>query len=482
MDRLGLVTLKQGQSSWVLLGLLVSVVALSGFIALVLISVEKGAILILMGTGLMAVAILMRLRLDALLIAIVFLLPFPIFISTGGRDWGTLSTLSIYLLATLWVASHFFQRTQRLSGETQTLGAVKGPITLLLVAYLLSMINTPGDLLLPALRGLSSVGSSVLLFAMIATGIREERTLLYFVHFLSVSGLIQGAIALWVAFSPDHTGWLQIFAPRDYEIAATTTLEGSRVRTTINDYELLAEYFVLLMPLQVYMVMTGPTLRSRILHGAAGMLGIVGLLLTGTRGAVVALALGLVLFLAIFRPYRVGWRPLAVVATVGLFFYFVSDFIVTNVAFVAPLFDRLLNTQLVDWVPETRVFVWQQILERIPEQLWIGHGPYRVELVGLLDPHSLYLNYLYAVGLAGLIAFVWFIFLVLKRAFQVLRVRAEESICWGLTVAASISVVIFLIDEIKITYLRQSYMQEFCWALFGLIFAGARIINTQKEP
>lgn len=124
-----------------------------------------------------------------------------------------------------------------------------------------------------------------------------------------------------------------------------------------------------------------------------------------------------------------------------------------------------------------RIYIWREVLKRVPERLWFGHGPdtmlldniksftrydstLRTLVVSRIDvAHNEYLNILYHQGVLGLSSYLLFLFFVLKK---IVKSRGE--------------VIIQIVAPGIIAYLIQAFfgistciVAPFFWVLIGLI-------------
>jgi hypothetical protein len=122
--------------------------------------------------------------------------------------------------------------------------------------------------------------------------------------------------------------------------------------------------------------------------------------------------------------------------------------------------------------------VWGFFIDRLPHgvDLLFGHElAFDYSLYGTY-PHSLPLTLVFTVGIAGAAAFYWLIAAVLWHCVRAARAGAPYA---GLGV---LLVFLFVLDEVKIEYLRVYSYQWFIWGLLGVCAAAARIHHADAEP
>jgi O-antigen ligase len=163
----------------------------------------------------------------------------------------------------------------------------------------------------------------------------------------------------------------------------------------------------------------------------------------------------------------------------------VSDFVVSRYTRTGSVFERLVGTELEGGiVPETRAGVWKQASENVMDHPIVGHGPFYAAERGLETlywPHSLYLYYAYIVGFVGLAFFLW----ILAVLWKATRPRAPSpgsgTYVQGATVIFRAMLFMFIVDQIKIEYLRNERYSFYIWFMFGLMIAIDRVAKREAS-
>ena len=125
-------------------------------------------------------------------------------------------------------------------------------------------------------------------------------------------------------------------------------------------------------------------------------------------------------------------------------------------------------------VPDSRVGAWTYATKYIAEHPIIGHGTYYSIEKGLEArwwPHNLYLYYASIVGILGLSCFLWFLWGCGRSAHRERRRSAAVRTCGRAAVFRKGGDVTFLVDEMKIEYLRNERYSFVIWFFFGLVVA-----------
>lgn len=204
------------------------------------------------------------------------------------------------------------------------------------------------------------------------------------------------------------------------------------------------------------------------------------LVASGSRGAFLALIIGMFFMLVIFAR-RIGTGR-AIGLAVGIPVVFAAAAIVMlKFTSYNVLFERLVNTEFEGLTPDTRDF--SVALERIPEAIVIGHGPRLVlnnqhlrripGYVGMGYPHNLYLHILFTTGVIGLIAWLAWFLALMSRYLRGRKFQSDSPLLDGMPRLAVVLLIVFLIDELKIEFLRFPFSdyQQFMFALWGILLA-----------
>ncbi len=423
--------------------------------------------------------------LKTLLYVVVFSIPFPIYITFQGKDAATITTIVIVILFLFWLSKLVVTRRSLWVARDK----IFLPILFLALIYIVSFTKVPSSLAGPAIRRLVQNLSSLMLFSLLVYHIRDSKTLLNLIHILSTFVFLQALVAIFQVFAADRLSFLQIFAPRTRIVGAwEMKILGEyafRARGTIGDYELLAEWFALTIPFQLFVI--GYYRKYRLPYIIFLLFSTIGLLLTLTRGAVICLGIGVVFFYILLM--RSQWsNRLRVVKLLMLslfslgaiwfifprfisFFAYRYSMIKMRGLSIALFFDAI-----------GRGALWRRHLPFIKDLTIFGHGTYPLVYLGLRgigSMHSLYLTLLYQIGIAGLFVFLWFIVILFKRLMSTLRF-VEDECKYGLIAVCNSVLLIFLIDEIKIEFVRSAPTSQFAWLIFAIMLAASNIFGRKR--
>jgi len=407
---------------------------------------------------------------------ITLLFPFPFSIFVGS------STMIFVVLASVIYLGRLTLR--------QVPPLVHSPVDvaigILMAAYLLSFYNIENPTVLEgAVKNMFGIVSSFLLYFMMVNFIRTEAQLRTYMRIFGITVALCIFVGTYELFFPGRVlvpNWILYSPPEVYK--------GYRVTGPFNDYELFGEFMAIVFFSSFFLYRRASTPNHRFFTLILSVLTVFMLLTTVTRGATLSFMGGILYLLWVIRR-RLSFRSLVIASLVGIGLYFAMNFVVVHFTESGSVLDRLLGTTFVGGLPESRSD-WPEILSRALEHPFIGHGAFYdlgltrgftgKGLYTYLWPHNQYLFYLHTVGLIGTGAFLFITLRVLWLSFRWKAPGLDEaSYPRSLMTALHVMLLVFLVDQIKIDYLRNQTYQYFPWLLMGLIVATYRIIRAQEE-
>jgi putative inorganic carbon (hco3(-)) transporter len=361
------------------------------------------------------VFVLAALRVKPLLPLIIFFLPVTPFLNWNFpiRDLSTLVRFSLFAGALLYRATHHSNLRKWFFG---------GWLTRAILGYLVIAIASAvflNPLTLDAQRELMRLASYVCFYYVVIDWCHTEDNTRTLLKVLMASTIVVAIFGLWQAVSGGYTAVYDFLYPIQEEISQIPAWEG-RITSFLEHYNGLAGYLNLVIPFCLAFAMGGtdPVLRtlSRWCLALAG----IALLLTQSRGgllAFIAILLVHVCFSARDRKTRVRRVALALVACL-------------LVAAVAGFFFQRL-TEIDDFTAVSRMAIWGgafTVFVRSPV-LGTGFGNLRGLMGGLLnlpdgwtgDAHNLYLELLAETGVLGFLVFGLLMTLAMRTALRQLR-------------------------------------------------------------
>jgi O-antigen ligase len=403
---------------------------------------------------------------------IVLTVPYP-----RGTVFGNSNVALILVLLVIWL----LRITQRQSVPPRRT-PLDLPIVGLLIAYMISFYNVSGqpDLRF-ALENMQIMVACVLMFYLIVSNLRTEAHLRRF-HYFQVFSLV--TILLLSLYELNHPG--QDFIPGWIGFRNTVgdefNLKNVRVGGPFFDYELMAEFTALNLLLMLFLLARAASRTQQVVFGGIFVLTTFILFATVTRGAMMSLGIALLYMLWIVRR-RVSFVPLVVGLTTGVALFLLMNAYVANFTRSGDLMARLFGTKFVGLVPDSRQTAWLDGWERFLQHPIIGHGPYYSQQTGTrlwFWPHNGYLYIANLVGVVGLGFYLWLVGRLFWISRPIVDSLRHSSYAAAFLVIGHVQMLLFLVDQIKIDFLRNEIYQFEVWIMFASITSAHLIASEQK--
>lgn len=447
------------------------VIAVGVFLGLQYIEPDKRALAVLAAAVIFGIAW----RLDTVtgLGLMMLAIPYP-----RGTIFGSTNFAFILLLALIWLL-RVSQRMSPAPVRTPVDAAIGG----LALAYIISFYNIADATALGfALQNTELFFVCLLLFYMLTSNIRTVEDLKRLQMFQAVS---IGTILLLALFELNHPGG--VFIPGWIEFRGTAgndfNTRNVRVGGPFFDFELLSEFCALSSLLLWFLAVRATSVGRRVAFSALLLFDLFVLFTTITRGAFVSLGVGLV-YLVFRMRRRVRLVPLAVgvasIGATGLFLnYFVSHFTRSG-----DIMARFHETHFVGLVPDSRVQPWRDGWARMLQHPWIGHGPYYSMQTGThiwYWPHNGYLLLGNFVGLIGLVFFFMLLYQLLRLSSACSDDLRDPNYARAFLLIAHVQMVVFIVDQMKIDFLRNPIYLFEVWVMFAMLVAASRLARIESS-
>lgn len=398
---------------------------------------------------------------------LMMFMPFP-----RGTVFGSTNVAFVLLLLIIWL----FRITQRMAPLPRRT-ALDLPILGLVTAYIVSFYNLEKTAHFQhALENTLLFFSTVMMFYLIVNNVRNERQLIRLHRFQMFALLLIFAMCTWEVSHPGQTlfkGWIEFRGTRG-EVFSQRNI---RIAGPFFDYELLAEYSALNVPLIVFWMARARNVASRTFYGGMLLVAAFVMFATVTRGAMISLACVIPLMLWRTRR-RLRVVPMGIVLASVSALFFGMNFYVSHFTRSGDLLKRLTGTQIIHGIPDSRTMTWPRAWQRMLEHPIIGHGPYYSVEHGLSYwywPHNIYLYIGNLVGFVGLAFFLWMLFKLVVVTWPKTDNPNHPSYAEGYMLVANAQILLFIIDQVKIEYLRNMVYQYQVWLLFAMVVAGSQI-------
>ena len=359
---------------------------------------------------------------------------------------------------------------------------IDAPLIALFISYVVSFYNIEAADLAFGLGNFQMMTATWLMFYLVASVPENRRGFERLLGFQAISVLLVCLVAIFEMTHPAQnlfSGWIEFKRYSDPGAAAFSI----RVGSAFGDYELLCEYCALHTLLILFLFLRADSILLRTAYGGLLLLVVFIMFATVTRGGIIALGVGILylLWLVRRRLTMVGVTITAGAVAAGLIG---MNWFVTTYTHTGNVFERLAGSTVTGFVPDNRSVVWPAAWNRIFEHPLLGHGPYFSPLSGgriYHWPHSLFLYIANNVGFIGLAIFVW----LLWTLFRITRPTTDDlrspDFLRSFMIIARVQMVVFLVDQIKVEYLRSINYAFQVWLMFALMVAAHRVLASGAE-
>jgi hypothetical protein len=398
--------------------------------------------------------------------------PAPTFVFIGDTN-----VIFLGLMSVVW---YLRMKTGRLPRRVST--PIDWAILIYLGLHVVSFVNIDSpNIFYGSLQNMEFMIAGVILYFLIVQAIRTERHLSLALNALCWTAVLADVTAIaeyyfgvrlvpvWFLFSPAVS--------RDW---ATPRAQG-----VFGFHGLLADFSAMNFYVQLLLALRAKTKKGKFVYYLLAATSVLMIVDSANRGGTVILLLGGIYFLWLYR-HQVRWSRLLL--TLPVLFAAVSSMVVISPRLLnrITLVTRFAQTQLVRGIPENRVGVWGMVLRRIPEHLFLGHGPYiefRRGAVGeFYWPHNAYLFYLYSTGVAGLCSFLWILGKVIIKTYPRGGVDfARGSLARATQAVFHLQLILFSLAQLRDEHQRGNVYIYYMWILFGLAVVGLRLAKEQAR-
>lgn len=409
--------------------------------------------------ALLVFGIAWRLDMVAAMNLLVFLLPYP-----KGTIFGSTNMAFILLVFIIWLL-----RVSLSMSPKPRWGPVSLPIGLMVLWYVLSFYNIRDERALElGLRETGLFAACVMMYFLIVNSIHTQNDLRRLHQAQMVTAFLVFAIA---ALEARFAGKIIIPGLLDFTgtVGSEFNTHNVRVGASFRDYELLSEYCGITLVFVIFLWARARSRTERSVLTLFALFTLYTMFTTVTRGIIVALAVVLpYLFWTIrhrLNPVKFVSAALAIaVLIVGM------NFLVATYTNSGDLFERLSGTKVVyGVVPEARADPWMNAFRRALVHPILGQGPYYAPMwgYGYVWPHNVYLYIANLIGFPGLLYYLWLLFGLAKILRPTVNDLRHASYADAYLVVARTQLFLFMLNEMKIDFLRNPIYQYQVWMWFG---------------
>jgi len=159
------------------------------------------------------------------------------------------------------------------------------------------------------------------------------------------------------------------------------------------------------------------------------------------------------------------------------------NFYVAHFTYSGDLFARLRGTEMHGLVPDSRVEAWRDGWERFLVHPIIGWGPVYAGQTGTrlwFWPHNGYLLIANLVGVVGLSFYLWILWKLFTATRPAVDVLWHPSYANAFLIIAHVQLVVFMIDQTKIDFLRNPVYEFQVWLMFAMFSAASRVARDSR--
>jgi len=419
------------------------------------------------------------LSMENILSLLMLMIPLPIFINLGGKDMGTTITLAIFLIFFIYSIKRVLRKEQILPHRPLFI-----PLMFLVLCYAISFMNMPILAMSSALRRCSVFVSCIIIFYLVINNLRSKKAIYRIIDVLTIACFLEATILIIQLIFPENSSFLQFFGNRVVDLGERySQMENLRIVGTFGfGYEIVSEFLAINILIQFFWIQKLKKSTKKYLYIICLILSAIAMVSTATRGSIIALIVGILFTSFLARKHLNLSKQFILFCLLALLFASITFFFAEKVPYVSNLYQRFINTRIDGFIPDTRVVVWKQFIPGIMEHPWIGHGPYATGELGryTVPPHSIFLYYLFSIGAIGTLVVLWFFAGIFWYGFSAIRKQCDQEMVYIIIVLLG-AFLVFMIDEIKVSYLRCSNMQQFIWFIFALIISASQIIKKEQK-
>lgn len=415
----------------------------------------------------------------------LLMITFPITLQFLGKDALSTGTLIIFITFTWSLTKHRIGST---IAKDKFLFALL--FFMICIASVGMLTKTPQGYWGPAARNYINFISSLAVFILIIhsqhiSGVADSRR--DYIEKIITTLLVITVIHVFLSFIILNYPWVEqyltIFLNRTQENLGGEMLDGAYVRATsvfIHGEE-FGELLILLFPFVLYKVFASKEKFYFLITVAL----LFGTLLSGTRSAFFLIIFQILVFVFILAPKRYNSKKIVLsVALLSICLLMLPVFF----KYGSILIDRVQETLVLIGKDEdlinvvNRSFPWPPAYELTINTIsFFGHGPLQACVIGfpVYNFHCLYLSLLFQFGIIGTIVFLLFFITLAKRLLgSVNRLKQKKGSDYLLIITCLLSLICFLINEIKFEFNRADSYQQFVWCAFSVVYLSGRLLGN----
>jgi O-antigen ligase len=267
--------------------------------------------------------------------------------------------------------------------------------------------------------------------------------------------------------------------------------------TFFDNPNFFASYLVLVIPMAIPLYLNATLKKYQALYFGSLCLAFVALIFSNTRSGYVGVFIGMVfLTIIVVLKRRYLWKKwVALIVSMFILFYLIN---VTEQGHYGQRINSVISDSFNVATDNTtgyegsfRFVIWKKSLPLVKQYFWLGSGPDSFQFVFPLDKeiknlmgdvfidkaHNEYLQIAITLGVPALLTYLGFLYLILRRAFQAVKLAEgnEKIIIYGLiaTIIGYIVQAFFNISTVPVA--------PIFWSILGITLAkSTNVINNAK--
>ncbi len=320
------------------------------------------------------------------------------------------------------------------------------------------------------------LASDFALFIIIVSGLKSADDARNAVNIIIIAYLISSVASIVELVDPGNLYIVKYFSHMSKESFEN---RGMRVSGTFSgEYELYSEYSAIMVIFLIYLTMSSRHLIDKAFYSLCCAYSFFMVIMTKTRGGLIALGAAVMYLITIHLSRRLKTIPIGFMCVlaglIGMSYIVSTKF--TNY----DLFSQSIKvtSNIRNGKLDTRAELWGlsgTIASNYP-YVFFGTGSPHLSSISKryhTFPHNLILALLLWVGYFGLFWYLVFIVYVYRSPRHV--VMNDVGL---LRIFAKTFIVLFMVDELVIEFIRQASNQNVIWSLFGLAYLVNRHLLT----
>jgi len=470
----------------------------TGVVAWLVASVDAALVLAALVAFSAAILLLIRPGVATLLAVFLLYLNVPAILTQRfGVPEALAGTFILLLISPL--LHRMFVRRERLLFDTTF------RLMLVLLAVMLGSAAVSRDPELALNRVENYLLEGLLLYWLVINAIDSLPALRRVIAALLAAGVLLASLSLYQQVTGNYRQEFGGLAYRDYVEEPVERVPGApkiardwfRAQGPVNEPNRFAQILLVLVPLAAFLFRTGPSRASRGLSAASGLVILVGIVLTLSRGALLALAL-LGLVMVAVRWIRAS-RLLLTAGVLLLTLPFTSPLLLPRIQSMGGVFKLLAGghqaAQDVDGATLGRTTEMLAAWSAFLDHPVLGVGPglytplYSVEYQQR-DPdrkfrdlrvprraHSLYIEMAAELGVVGMAAFMGIVLALGRRLWQARKRFLER---WPAMSDLATSLILCLVGYFATAVTMHLAYQRYFWLLVAMASASLHILRAQE--